>query len=265
MFLDAIAGKVVPLETRGGNPMHGRKSESAHFAEEVWDPTPCLTRKWLEHQQEAADAAAAAVSSTESGAGGTDAAGAGEKRASSQPPLMIELSKQKTSIEQALSSEEGRQRVRAMRPLLHMFITFAQRAATQLLREPALIVKDVMLQMLVGAFFGALYAKAEFSNLLISAYMLSLALGLTVALASLRVFGNELIVFWREAAPGGGMGLSKLAYFSAKNVVELPRIALLTLALLSTYYSMTSPRASFLSGTFVPNAVEPWPACFCCL
>ena len=29
-----------------------------------------------------------------------------------------------------------------------------------------------------------------------------LALGLTISIASLRVFGNERVVFWREAAPG---------------------------------------------------------------
>jgi hypothetical protein len=50
---------------------------------------------------------------------------------------------------------------------------------------------------------------------------MNLALGLTISIASLRVFGNERVVFWRESASGSGMQLDKLAYFIAKNLVEV--------------------------------------------
>ena len=75
--------------------------------------------------------------------------------------------------------------------------------------------------------------------------MLALAVGFTVALASMRVFGPHMVIFWREAAPGVGMGMPKAPYFLAKCAVELPRLALLCLALLSTFYPMASPRCPF--------------------
>jgi hypothetical protein len=49
---------------------------------------------------------------------------------------------------------------------------------------------------------------------------MAMGLGLTVSIASLRVFGNERVVFWREAA-----FIDVSAYFISKNIVELPRIA----------------------------------------
>ena len=57
------------------------------------------------------------------------------------------------------------------------------------------------------------------------------------------------MVFLREAAPGAGMDLDKRAYFAAKNVVELPRLAVLTLTLLSTYLPLT-------------NLKRPWAAIY---
>ncbi|KAH8076620.1 ATPase [Aureococcus anophagefferens] len=53
-------------------------------------------------------------------------------------------------------------------------------------------------------------------------FMLNLGVGLTASLASLRVFGSDRAVFWREAAPGSGMELDRFAYFLAKNAVEVP-------------------------------------------
>ena len=48
------------------------------------------------------------------------------------------------------------------------------------------------------------------------ALMYPLGLGLTTALSSLKTFGGERIVFWREAALGSGMFLNSGAYFLAK-------------------------------------------------
>ena len=74
---------------------------------------------------------------------------------------------------------------------------------------------------------------------------MSLALGLTVSIASLRVFGNERVVFWRESAPGSGMKLSKLAYFTAKNVVELPRILVLSFFFVMSFYPIVTPNVDW--------------------
>jgi hypothetical protein len=68
---------------------------------------------------------------------------------------------------------------------------------------------------------------------------------MTVGLASLRVFGNERVVYWREFAPGAGMDLSPFPYFIAKNVVEVPRIALLTLAIAAAFYPFAELHCGF--------------------
>ena len=138
-----------------------------------------------------------------------------------------------------------------MQSTMLMFFTFCSRATTQTMRQPGVLAKDITIQILTGAFFGFLYTEKKVSKLMLSTYMLGLALGLTTSLASLRVFGNELLVFWREAAPGGGMNLSKIAYFLAKNVIEIPRLMLLTAGLLSTFYSITSPRGSFMDYFYI--------------
>ena len=143
------------------------------------------------------------------------------------------------------SPEENSSPAREMASPLAMFFAFTSRAVTQFTRQPGVVAKDMMIQLLTGAFFGMVYMDARFSQLMLSTYMLTLALGLTISLASLRVYGSELVVFWREAAPGGGMALSRFAYFSAKALVELPRLALLTLCLLATFYALTSPVGSF--------------------
>jgi hypothetical protein len=94
----------------------------------------------------------------------------------------------------------------------------------------------VCLQLLVGFVVGALYAHFTFHDLQQMTFMVALAVGFTLSLASSRVLGPGMVVYWREAAPGVGMGLSPSAYLVAKCVVELPRIGLLSLALLATFY-----------------------------
>jgi hypothetical protein len=42
-------------------------------------------------------------------------------------------------------------------------------------------------------------------------FIMVLAVGFTLALTATRAFGPGMPVFWREAAPGVGMGLSKSA------------------------------------------------------
>ena len=77
-------------------------------------------------------------------------------------------------------------------------------------------------------------------------FILQLALGFTVALASERAFAPGALVHWREAAPGVGMGLLSGAYVAAKCAVDACRLALLVAALLLAFYPLAAPRATFL-------------------
>ena len=96
----------------------------------------------------------------------------------------------------------------------------------------------------IGIFIGNAYSSGDVSAVSNSSMMFGFGLCLGVGLVSLRVFGAELIVYWREAAPGAGMELSKLAYFLAKNLIELPRVFLLTVVCALQYY----PTARIICG-----------------
>ena len=77
-------------------------------------------------------------------------------------------------------------------------------------------------------------------------FLYCLGLTLTMGLASLRVFGAEKVVFWREAAPGSGMGLNPLPYFIAKNLVEIPRLAILVSVEAVSFYCLVQPECRIL-------------------
>jgi len=123
---------------------------------------------------------------------------------------------------------------------------FARRALIQHVRAKTAVIYDVVLFMGTGTFLGAMYStKAGLDSLNSTLAIYSLGLGLTCSLASLRVFGMERVVFWREAAPGSGMGLDSIAYFVGKNLVEVPRLVILIAFLSSCFYSRISFRCDF--------------------
>jgi hypothetical protein len=72
--------------------------------------------------------------------------------------------------------------------------------------------------------------------------LLVLSLGLTAVAGALNTFGSERVTFWRESRMAG---MSSLAFFIAKNVAALPMIILPPLFLLSIFYFLTAPAASF--------------------
>ncbi|KAK3287112.1 hypothetical protein CYMTET_5364 [Cymbomonas tetramitiformis] len=122
---------------------------------------------------------------------------------------------------------------------------FLIRAWLQYLKQPGQILMDLLLHMCSGMVVGLLYSNVEFHKLQEMNFMYTFALGLTIGMSSLRVFGAERVVFWREAAPGAGMNLDRNAYFVAKNISEIPRLCLLCVMLASLFYPMSSPRCPF--------------------
>ena len=91
-----------------------------------------------------------------------------------------------------------------------------------------------------GSLLGYINRDPEIGQLPICSFMYTLGLGLTSCLASLRTFGAERVVHWREAARGAGMGLDSTAYFLAKNLVDVPRVFLLTTCLAVSFYPQVS-------------------------
>ena len=181
----------------------------------------------------------------------------------------------------ALTWQERAALVKAEQPPLATTLRLqVARAAIEHMRFPSTFLYEVGLQLLVGFLVGALYSNFSFHDLQQMNFMvrnewktsdmcddlsgachsplcllcahcpamacqLSLGLAFTLSLTSGRVFGPGMPVFWREASPGGGMGLDKGAFFAAKCAVEVPRISLLVLALLSTFYPLACPRCPF--------------------
>jgi len=133
---------------------------------------------------------------------------------------------------------------------LSQFNIFFRRTCLLLARDRHQFAVDCCIQLACGAFFGLLYENFEFKDAQTLFFMLNLGVGLTASLASLRVFGSDRAVFWREAAPGSGMELDRFAYFLAKNAVEVPRLAVFATLTLATFARPRRRRFIFLWATY---------------
>lgn len=74
----------------------------------------------------------------------------------------------------------------------------------------------------------------------------SMAVGFTTIQSSLKLFGNERVVFWREASAGS----SRTAYFLGKNLSDLPRLLLVPAFYLALFLGF--------SGVHENNLVRYW-------
>ena len=118
---------------------------------------------------------------------------------------------------------------------------FARRALLQELMKPEMLAFDVVLLTASGATFGSQSKNVEVATLPYMVVWVGIGLQLFLAVTSLRVFGGERLVHWREAAPGSGMALSASAYFFGKDLVQLPRLAILTLSFTVPFYTLATP------------------------
>jgi ABC-type multidrug transport system ATPase subunit len=75
----------------------------------------------------------------------------------------------------------------------------------------------------------------------------TLALALSSTIAALKIFGDEIAVFRRE----NESGMSTIAYFMAKNLVQIFCIFTAPLVFLSIFYSLFVPRGTFASYYFL--------------
>ena len=70
-------------------------------------------------------------------------------------------------------------------------------------------------------------------------------------IASLRTFSNDKLTFWRESASG----INRVAYFLAKDSVDLFSVVLKPVIYLSMFYFFSGPRSSFVSNYIVTLAL----------
>jgi len=122
------------------------------------------------------------------------------------------------------------------------FLVFGARHMLQWTKKGDALLFDAVLHLVAGAVVGTVFEHVPLNKITQLNVMLTLASGLTTALSSLRVFGAERVVFWREASPVSGMSLDRVAYFAAKATVELLRIAVLSGMLLAMFVPLSTPQ-----------------------
>mmetsp|Transcript_106188 Transcript_106188/g.307302 ORF Transcript_106188/g.307302 Transcript_106188/m.307302 type:complete len:1356 (-) Transcript_106188:519-4586(-) len=163
-----------------------------------------------------------------------------------------------SKINESRISDEALRSKKGVAPL-GAFKVFAWRAALQVDHNIPGLGLDLFLQFCAGLLLGNIYADIELSTMSMLALMYPMGLGLTTALSSLKTFGAERIVYWREAALGSGMFLNSGAYFLAKVVVDLPRLILLTICFAVSFYPQASPAQDFASFLYI-SLVATWSA-----
>jgi ABC-type multidrug transport system ATPase subunit len=100
------------------------------------------------------------------------------------------------------------------------------------------IVLDMILVLIAGTFLGAIYPNVRLGQLMSLNAMSSLALGLLGMISSLRYFGDDKAVAWREASSG----VNRPAFLLGTMVAHMPLILATPLLYVSMLYTFTAPR-----------------------
>eukprot|EP01105_Mastigella_eilhardi_P022725 TRINITY_DN5643_c0_g1_i1.p1 TRINITY_DN5643_c0_g1~~TRINITY_DN5643_c0_g1_i1.p1 ORF type:complete len:1460 (-),score=275.74 TRINITY_DN5643_c0_g1_i1:73-4452(-) len=150
-------------------------------------------------------------------------------------------------------------------PLIYQLWVFFWRSVIQQIRDWSLLL-DVIIVIIAGIFVGMIFINYEYIPALPDvcdtitvptvkvgclmplddpigsvAFMSSVAVSMTSIMSSLRIFGSERSVFWREA----GSGTSPLMYFLGKLLAHLPMNTLLPLLFTYIVYAFGAPPAKF--------------------
>jgi hypothetical protein len=87
------------------------------------------------------------------------------------------------------------------------------------------------------------------------AYVFISYAALLVMIGSLRTFGSDKLQFWRECSSG----INRLAFFLAKDTVDLSHVIIKPALYLSMFYFYNNPRSSFMEVYVVTLALV-----YCC-
>ncbi|GAB2285067.1 ABC transporter G member 28 [Dionaea muscipula] len=119
---------------------------------------------------------------------------------------------------------------------------FLGRVGKQRLREARIQAVDYLILLLAGACLGTL-AKVSDESFGAAGYSYTvIAVSLLCKIAALRSFSLDKIQYWRESSSG----MSTLAHFLAKDLIDLFNIIIKPVVYLSMFYFFNNPRSSFL-------------------
>ncbi|PRP88105.1 putative ATP-binding cassette transporter [Planoprotostelium fungivorum] len=115
------------------------------------------------------------------------------------------------------------------------------RTLRQQYRMSSTIHSDILLSIACGIIVGLVYRNPTPAQIPQAAFLLVLVSSLTSMIVSLRLFGAEKTVYWRENAAG----LNGISYFFGKSVASFPSFLVTALIFLVFYYTISEPRGTF--------------------
>ncbi|KAF4346808.1 hypothetical protein F8388_023333 [Cannabis sativa] len=117
---------------------------------------------------------------------------------------------------------------------------FLGRVGKQRLREAKSQAVDYLILLLAGACLGSLANMSDKFGAAAYTYTI-IAVSLLCKISALRSFSMDKLHYWRESSSG----MSSLAYFLAKDSIDLFNVVVKPVVYLSTFYFLTNPRSSF--------------------
>lgn len=96
--------------------------------------------------------------------------------------------------------------------------------------------------------YSMLSSSIDYASIPQMALLVGLAIGLTASAPGVKIFGEEKLVFWREAASGH----NRFAYYIGKVLSTIPRMILANFHFTTMFYLLSTPRITYMDA-FVAN------------
>ena len=130
------------------------------------------------------------------------------------------------------------------------FLLLSQRLTLKVLRNWTYAIVDlfliVFLAAVVGWVYGSDWTLGEYTS---QSVFSSLCMGVCATVASLRLFGQDRLIYWRESL----VGVNQASYWCSLVLVEVHRAFIYPLVFVAAYVPLAKPQATFLTiwGIFV--------------
>ena len=147
---------------------------------------------------------------------------------------------QNPNFKQGCKNSEYRQRKRAMFHSQVWLIT--KRAFTIMSRQKLTVFTDIIMFALIGYVVALCINTADIIEVPKSVFLISFASSFCAATVSLRLFGDDKIVFWRYAA----VGINKFAYYFGMNVATIPWMFIQPVIFLLFFWPIAMPRGKLI-------------------
>jgi len=134
--------------------------------------------------------------------------------------------------------------------ILTQYLLLSRRLGLKLFRNWTFAIIDIFLviflSVVVGWVYGDNWTLGEYTT---QSVFSSLCMGVCATVASLRIFGSDRLVYWRESL----VGVSETAYFLSLMTIELHRAFVYPAIFCACYSPLAKPQAAYTTiyGVFV--------------